>query len=64
MQIALYLNHPYQRPRLARADEMAKLTRELWANAILMSDRHATYLPAVLIGHHDRMAAPLMVVVG
>ena len=28
MQIALYLNHPYQRPRLARADEMAKLTRE------------------------------------
>jgi zinc protease len=28
MQAALYLNHPYHRPRLGWADEMAKLTRE------------------------------------
>jgi zinc protease len=46
MQAALYLNHPYRRPRLGWGEEMAKLTRE---DAVTFYKRYYAPNNAVLV---------------
>jgi hypothetical protein len=57
-------NEPSEKRETAERCSVVSWSDTRWQTQTSMSDRHASYLHAVLIDHHDRMAAPLMVIFG